>query len=177
MSALIIDGKAVAAQVRAEVAERVERLAGMGKQVGLATVQVGEDPASEIYVASKHRAARAAGMESIDIHLPATASQAEVEEQIAALNADPIVDGMILQLPLPAGLDGDRAVEHIDPAKDADGLHPYSLGRLVLSRPAPVAATPQGIMRLLAHYDIDPAGFTDSLFGRRLGIGKLGLRF
>lgn len=172
MSAMIIDGKAVAAQVRAEVAERVERLAGMGKQVGLATVQVGEDPASEIYVASKHRAARTAGMESIDIHLPASASQAEIEEQIAALNADPVVDGMILQLPLPPGLDGDRAVEHIDPAKDADGLHPYSLGRLVLSRPAPVAATPQGIMRLLAHYGIDPAGKRAVIVGRSFLVGR-----
>ncbi|MBT8212622.1 MAG: bifunctional methylenetetrahydrofolate dehydrogenase/methenyltetrahydrofolate cyclohydrolase FolD [Acidimicrobiia bacterium] len=172
MTAQIIDGRAVAAQVRSEVAGRVAALAEIGKSVGLATVMVGDDPASAVYVGSKHRAAEAAGMKSFDVHLPATATQAEVEDAIRALNADPAVDGMILQLPLPEGLDGDAAVEGIDPAKDADGLHPFSLGRLVLSRHAPVAATPQGIMRLLDHYDIAVSGKKAVIVGRSFLVGR-----
>ncbi|NNC74177.1 MAG: bifunctional methylenetetrahydrofolate dehydrogenase/methenyltetrahydrofolate cyclohydrolase FolD [Acidimicrobiia bacterium] len=172
MTAQIIDGRAVAAQVRSEVADRVAALAEIGKSVGLATVMVGDDPASAVYVGSKHRAAEAAGMKSFDVHLPATATQAEVEDAIRALNADPAVDGMILQLPLPEGLDGDAAVEGIDPAKDADGLHPFSLGRLVLSRHAPVAATPQGIMRLLDHYDIAVSGKKAVIVGRSFLVGR-----
>ncbi|MBT8214555.1 MAG: bifunctional 5,10-methylenetetrahydrofolate dehydrogenase/5,10-methenyltetrahydrofolate cyclohydrolase [Acidimicrobiia bacterium] len=172
MTARIIDGKQVAAEVRAEVAREVKALAEDGTTVGLATVLVGADPGSRVYVASKHRAAVAAGMLSVDRHLPETATQQEVESVIRELNADPGVSGMILQLPLPDGLDGDAAVEIIDPAKDADGLHPFSLGRLLLSRPAPVAATPQGIMRLLDHYDIETPGKKAVIVGRSFLVGR-----
>lgn len=176
MSAQILSGKEVAAAVRREVATRVAALAERGKSVGLGTVLVGADAASEVYVRSKHRAAAKAGMLSFDRKLPATASQGDVEEAVRSLNADPQVDGMIVQLPLPAGLDGNRAVAAIDPAKDADGLHPYNLGLLVLERGHLQPATPTGIMRVLEHYEIDVAGKLAVIVGRSFLVGKpLGL--
>jgi methylenetetrahydrofolate dehydrogenase (NADP+)/methenyltetrahydrofolate cyclohydrolase len=158
--------------VRTEVAERVAALAARGTTVGLATVMVGDDPGSEIYVRNKHRAAVAAGMLSFDHHLGADAGQDEVEDLVRSLNADDRVDGMIVQLPLPDGLDGNRAVETIDPAKDADGLHPHSLGLLVLGRKGPVPATPQGIMRVLDHYGITVAGKLAVIVGRSILVGR-----
>ncbi len=140
--------------------------------MGLATLMVGDDPASAVYVRNKHKAAETAGMISIDRHLPATATQADVAAAIAELNADSRVDGMILQLPLPGDLDGPRAVETIDPAKDADGLHPFSLGRLVQQQSGPVAATPQGVMRMLAHYGIETAGRRAVVVGRSFLVGR-----
>jgi methylenetetrahydrofolate dehydrogenase (NADP+)/methenyltetrahydrofolate cyclohydrolase len=176
LSALVLSGKDVAAAVRADVGDRVAALAARGKTVGLATVLVGADPASEVYVRGKHRAASEAGMLSFDHKLPATASQQEVESLVEALNAAPEVDGMIVQLPLPGGLDGNRAVERIDPAKDADGLHPHNLGLLVLDRPGPRPATPSGIMRILAHYDLETSGKTAVVVGRSFLVGRpLGL--
>lgn len=172
MTARILSGRDVAAVVRAEVADRVAALAKRGHTPGLATVLVGDDPASEIYVRNKHRAARSVGMESYDHHLPATASQEDVVAFIRDLNADPAVSGMILQLPLPSGLDGEGAVEEIDPAKDADGLHPFNLGLLILDRPAPRPATPSGIMRILNHYGIDTSGRTAVVVGRSFLVGR-----
>ena len=172
MSALILSGSTVAAAVRSEVADRVAALNQRGQRVGLATVLVGDDPGSQIYVRSKHRAAEAAGIVSIDRRLPATASQLEVEAAIAELNVDERVTGMIVQLPLPDGLDGGAAVETVDPAKDADGLHPFNLGRLVLSRPAPLPATPSGIMRILDYYGIETAGKTAVIVGRSFLVGR-----
>lgn len=172
MSAEILSGKEVAAAVRAEVAEQIAGLGRRGKGVGLATLLVGDDPASHVYVRNKHRAAQAVGMASIDRNLAASASQADVEAAIDELNRDAAVDGMILQLPLPDGLDGKVAVERIDPAKDADGLHPFSLGQLVLDQPAPRPATPSGIMRILSHYDIAIAGRTAVIVGRSFLVGR-----
>jgi methylenetetrahydrofolate dehydrogenase (NADP+)/methenyltetrahydrofolate cyclohydrolase len=172
LSALILSGKDVATAVRADVAERVAALADRGKPVGLATVLVGADPASQIYVRNKHKAAIKAGMLSFDEHLPADASQREVEGLIGRLNEDPEVDGMIVQLPLPDGLDGNQAVETIDPAKDADGLHPYNLGLLVLERSGPRPATPSGVMSILEHYGYELSGKLAVVVGRSFLVGR-----
>lgn len=172
MSALILSGKDVSVAVRSEVAQRVAALGQKGRSVGLATVLVGDDAASKVYVRNKHRAAEAAGMMSFDRHLPGTASQADVQAVVAELNADESVDGMIVQLPLPDGLDGEGAVEMVDPRKDADGLHPFNLGQLVLSRPGPVPATPGGIMRILSYYGIETSGRTAVIVGRSFLVGR-----
>ena len=172
MSALILSGKEVSTAVRTSVAERVAALGQKGRTVGLATVVVGDDAASKVYVRNKHRAAEAAGMLSFDRHLPVSASQDDVEATVAELNADERVDGMIVQLPLPGGLDGEAAVERVDPRKDADGLHPFNLGQLVLSRPGPVPATPAGIMRILDYYGIQTAGRTAVIVGRSFLVGR-----
>jgi methylenetetrahydrofolate dehydrogenase (NADP+) / methenyltetrahydrofolate cyclohydrolase len=172
LSARVLSGKEVAAVVRTDVAERVAALASRGKSVGLATVMVGDDPASAVYVRGKHRAAEAAGMLSFDHHLPASSTQEEVEALVASLNADPSVDGMIVQLPLPDGLDGNRAVEALAHAKDADGLHPHNLGLLVLDRPGPVPATPGGVMRILEHYGIETRGELAVVVGRSFLVGR-----
>jgi methylenetetrahydrofolate dehydrogenase (NADP+)/methenyltetrahydrofolate cyclohydrolase len=172
LSATILSGTEVAAVVRAEVAADVAELGRRGRTVGLATLMVGDDPASAVYVRGKHRAADAVGMRSIDVHLEASASQAEVEAAVAGLNADPSVDGMIVQLPLPDGLDATGALEAIDPAKDADGLHPYNLGRLLLDLPGPRPATPRGVMRLLDHYGVAIAGKLAVVLGRSFLVGR-----
>jgi methylenetetrahydrofolate dehydrogenase (NADP+) / methenyltetrahydrofolate cyclohydrolase len=172
LSATILFGNESAAMVRTEVADRVAALKAQHHSVGLATVMVGDDPASKIYVRNKHRAAEEAGMVSIDRTLPASVTQADVEGVIEELNADHAVAGMILQLPLPRGLDGEAAVERIDPAKDADGLHPFNLGRLVLSEPGPLPATPGGIMRLLQHYSIETSGKVAVVVGRSFLVGR-----
>ncbi len=168
----MLSGKEVATVVRAEVKERVAALAEMGRTVGLATVLVGEDAASQVYVRGKHRAATEAGMLSFDRTLPADTTQDKVEDLIRELNEDPQVDGMIVQLPLPDGLDGNQAVELIAPAKDADGLHPDSLGRLVLDRPGPRPATPAGIMRILSHYEVETSGKLAVVIGRSFLVGR-----
>ncbi len=172
MSALILSGRDVSAAVLAGVRDSVAALNQRGRTVGLATVQVGDDSASKIYVRNKHRAAEAAGMLSLDRQLPVTASQADVEAVVTELNADDRVDGMIVQLPLPAGLNDEAAVEMVDPSKDADGLHPFNLGQLVLSRPGPIPATPGGIMRILDHYGIQTSGATAVIVGRSLLVGR-----
>ena len=172
MSARVLSGKEVATVVRGEVKERVAALADKGRSVGLATVLVGEDAASQVYVRGKHKAATAAGMLSFDRTLPADTTQDKVEALIQELNEDPQVDGMIVQLPLPDGLDGNRAVELIAPAKDADGLHPDSLGRMVLDRPGPRPATPAGIMRILSHYEIETSGKLAVVIGRSFLVGR-----
>jgi methylenetetrahydrofolate dehydrogenase (NADP+)/methenyltetrahydrofolate cyclohydrolase len=172
LSAEILSGKDVAAALRAEVAERVTALAGKGHSVGLATVLVGEDPASQIYVRSKHRAAEKAGMLSFDHQLPADASQEQLERLVATLNRKRDVSGIIVQLPLPAGLDGNSAVAAIDPSKDADGLHPHNLGLLTLERAALRPATPSGIMRILQHYGVVTDGKLALVIGRSFLVGK-----
>ncbi|VAW02286.1 Methenyltetrahydrofolate cyclohydrolase / Methylenetetrahydrofolate dehydrogenase (NADP+) [hydrothermal vent metagenome] len=158
--------------MRAEVAEQVAALNGRGKTVGLATVLVGDDPASHVYVRNKHRAAEKAGMISIDVNLPADVSQEEVIAAVHTLNGDDRVDGMIVQLPLPSGLDGNAAVEAVLPAKDADGLHPYNLGLLILDRPGPRPATPSGVLRILEHYGITTSGKRAVVIGRSFLVGR-----
>jgi methylenetetrahydrofolate dehydrogenase (NADP+)/methenyltetrahydrofolate cyclohydrolase len=172
LTATILSGTEVAALVRAEVSQRVEALRRRDRSVGLATVMVGDDPASAIYVRNKHRAAQEVGMESYDHHLAASVTQSEVESLIAALNRDDRVDGMVVQMPLPNGLDGNRAVETVDPAKDADGLHPYNLGLLVLERAGPRPATPTGIMRILEQYDVPTVGRLAVIVGRSFLVGR-----
>jgi methylenetetrahydrofolate dehydrogenase (NADP+) / methenyltetrahydrofolate cyclohydrolase len=172
MAARILSGKEVAAAVEAEVAGRVAALAARGKTVGLATVLVGEDPASQVYVRGKHRAAARVGMVSFDHALPAAVPAAELAALIDRLNADPAVDGILLQMPLPAGLDPLPFVERIDPAKDADGLHPANLGRLVLGRPGLRPATPSGILRLLDYYRIETRGAFVVVVGRSFLVGR-----
>jgi methylenetetrahydrofolate dehydrogenase (NADP+)/methenyltetrahydrofolate cyclohydrolase len=140
--------------------------------VGLATVLVGEDPASQVYVRAKHRAAARMGMRSFDHTLPAGTPAADLVGLIDRLNADPEVDGMLLQMPLPGGLDPLPFLERIDPSKDADGLHPVNLGRLMLGRPGLRPATPAGILRLLDHYGVETRGAFVVVVGRSFLVGR-----
>jgi methylenetetrahydrofolate dehydrogenase (NADP+) / methenyltetrahydrofolate cyclohydrolase len=176
VSATIIDGKAVAADVKADLRGRVEKLREAGVVPGLGTVLVGNDPGSLAYVAGKHRDCAQVGITSIRRDLPATASQADVEAVVDELNADPTCTGYIVQLPLPAGIAANAILERIDPDKDADGLHPTNLGRLVLGQPAPLPCTPEGVLVLLRRYDISVAGAEVVVVGRSINVGRpLGL--
>jgi methylenetetrahydrofolate dehydrogenase (NADP+) / methenyltetrahydrofolate cyclohydrolase len=176
MTATILDGKATGAQIRADLEVRVAALRERGVQPGLATVLVGDDPASHSYVAMKHRDCAAIGINSIQRELPATASQAEVEAVVAELNADPACHGYIVQLPLPKGLDEVRILEAVDPDKDADGLHPVNLGRLVLNEPAPLPCTPHGVIVLLRRFGVELDGAEVVVVGRGITVGRpLGL--
>jgi methylenetetrahydrofolate dehydrogenase (NADP+)/methenyltetrahydrofolate cyclohydrolase len=172
LSAQILSGKDVAASVKTRVREEVADLAAAGRKVGLATLLVGDDPASHVYVGHKHRDAESVGITSIDIKLPAAATQGEVLGAIDELNARQDVTGMIVQLPLPAGLDDEEAVERVLPSKDADGLHPFNLGRLILGQPAPLPATPSGIMAMLDYYGIETAGKMAVIVGRSFLVGR-----
>jgi methylenetetrahydrofolate dehydrogenase (NADP+)/methenyltetrahydrofolate cyclohydrolase len=172
MSAILLDGEAVAARIRDEVAERVERLRQEGFGVGLGTVLVGDDVPSERYVALKHEDSASVGIYSVGEHLPATASQAEVLDVIAGFNADPKVSAFLVQLPLPPGLDEEQALLAVDPAKDVDGLHPVNLGRLVLGTPGPLPCTPAGIVELLHAYDVPVEGRHVAIIGRGVTIGR-----
>ncbi|MBB5871570.1 methylenetetrahydrofolate dehydrogenase (NADP+)/methenyltetrahydrofolate cyclohydrolase [Allocatelliglobosispora scoriae] len=176
MTATILDGKATAAAVKDELRSRVTALAARGITPGLATVLVGDDPGSRAYVAGKHRDCAEVGIASIRVDLPADATQAQVEAAVAELNADPACTGFIVQLPLPRGLDENRVLELIDPAKDADGLHPISLGRLVLGVAAPLPCTPLGIVELLRRYGVPLDGAEVVVVGRGTTVGRpLGL--
>ena len=176
MTATILDGKATAAAVKADLAARVAALRERGITPGLATVLVGDDPGSRWYVNAKHKDCAEVGIASIRVDMPATATQAEVEEQVRRLNDDPAVTGYIVQLPLPKGLDSNRVLEIMDPAKDADGLHPMNLGRLVLGIEAPLPCTPRGIVELLRAYDVPIAGAEVCIVGRGITVGRpLGL--
>ena len=157
---------------RAEIAGRVGALAADGVRVGLATLLVGDDPASHTYVRGKHRAAEEAGIRSFDHRLAATATQNEVEATIDRLNDADDVNGFIVQLPLHDGLDSRKVVERIAPGKDADGLHPFNLGRLALDAPGPRPATPSGILRLLDHFEIDTRGRRVVIVGRSVLVGR-----
>jgi methylenetetrahydrofolate dehydrogenase (NADP+) / methenyltetrahydrofolate cyclohydrolase len=176
MTATILDGKATAKTIREDLTSRVARLAQAGITPGLGTVLVGEDPGSIAYVAGKHRDCAQVGIYSIRKDLPADATQQQVEDAVAELNADPACTGFLVQLPLPAGLDAQRVLGLIDPAKDADGLQPVNLGKLVLGEPGPVPGTPKGIVTLLRHYDVPIAGADVTVIGRGITVGRaLGL--
>jgi methylenetetrahydrofolate dehydrogenase (NADP+)/methenyltetrahydrofolate cyclohydrolase len=176
MTARILDGKATAAVIKEDLARRAKELARRGIVPGLGTVLVGTDPGSVSYVNGKHRDSAQVGIASIRRELPATASQAEVEALVDELNADPACTGYLVQLPLPAGLDAQRVLHRIDPDKDADGLHPVNLGRLVLGEPGPVPGTPEGIVELLRRFDVPIAGADVTVIGRGITVGRtLGL--
>ncbi|KJQ56068.1 bifunctional methylenetetrahydrofolate dehydrogenase/methenyltetrahydrofolate cyclohydrolase [Microbacterium sp. SA39] len=176
MTAVVLDGKAASAEIRAELTERVAALKAKGITPGIATVLVGADPASQLYVGMKHRQSEAIGMNSIQRELPGDATQADVEALIDELNADPACHGYIVQLPLPKHIDTDAILERIDPAKDADGLHPTNLGRLVLNVNAPIhtplPCTPRGVIELLLRNDYDLKGKHVVVVGRGVTIGR-----
>lgn len=173
MTAIVLDGAATATRVKEAVAQRAEAfLATHGRRPGLGTILVGDDGPSQSYVALKHKACAEYGLHSAQIHLPQTASQQDVLDAIHSFNADGAVDAYIVQLPLPKGLDEGAALLAIDPDKDADGLHPVNLGRLVMSAPGPVPCTPNGIVELLAAYDVPVEGKHVVVIGRGLTIGR-----
>ena len=176
MTAQKLDGAATAAAIKGELAERVAALAQRGVEPGLGTVLVGDDPGSRAYVAGKHRDCAEVGIASIRVDLPGTASQAEVEEAVDRLNADPACTGYIVQLPLPRGVDTNAVLERVDPAKDADGLHPTNLGRLVLRVNEPVTSplpcTPRAVVELVRRYGIELAGADVVVVGRGTTVGR-----
>lgn len=176
MTAQLLDGKATAAAIKDDLKHRVGRLAELGVVPGLGTVLIGEDPGSVSYVAGKHRDCAQVGIASIREHHPSDISQDFLEQRIDSLNRDPACTGFIVQLPLPKHLDTHRAIELVDPAKDADGLHPMNLGRLVHMDTAPLPCTPRGIVELLRAYDIELAGAEVCVIGRGVTVGRpLGL--
>ena len=176
MTATILDGVATAARVKAELKVRVDSLLARGVRPGLATVLVGDDPGSHAYVGGKHRDCAEVGIASIRVDLPANSTQQQVEDAVRALNADPAVTGYIVQLPLPSGLDSNRVLELMDPAKDADGLHPINLGRLVLGVPGPLPCTPHGSVVLLEEFGVPIRGAEVVVVGRGVTVGRpLGL--
>lgn len=176
MTAQILDGRAVADAIKGELAVRVRALAARGVRPGLGTVLVGDDPGSRSYVAMKHRDCAEVGIESIRVDLPVDATTEQVAEAITGLNEDPACTGYIVQLPLPRHLDENAMLALIDPAKDADGLHPINLGRLVLNEPGPLPCTPRGIVELLRRHGVPLAGAEVCVIGRGVTVGRpLGL--
>jgi methylenetetrahydrofolate dehydrogenase (NADP+)/methenyltetrahydrofolate cyclohydrolase len=169
MAATIIDGKALALKVRAQVADEV---AAFGEPVCLATVLVGDDPASHVYVGSKHKASSEAGIDSRDHRFPEATPESEILELLEDLNADDAVDGILVQLPLPAHMDEANVTRAVDPAKDVDGFHPLNAGRLYLGEPLHVPATPLGVMRMLAEYEVELKGADAVVIGRSEIVGK-----
>jgi methylenetetrahydrofolate dehydrogenase (NADP+)/methenyltetrahydrofolate cyclohydrolase len=172
MTARTLDGRAVAARIQAELTDQVERLARAGARPGLAAVLVGDDEASHIYVAAKQRAAARWGVDSRKVALPADATQPQVLETVAALNADPLVHGIIVQLPLPEGLDPVQVQEAIDPGKDVDGLHPWNEGRLLRGDPGLAPCTAVGIVELLRREKVQVEGTHVVIVGRGLLVGR-----
>lgn len=169
----LLDGKALAQQIQADLTQQVQSLQGKaGRPPGLAVLMVGDNPASAAYVRGKERACAKVGIASFGKHYPADASQAELEREIQALNQDDRVDGILVQLPLPAHLDSVALLNQIDPDKDADGLHPTNLGRLVRGEPGLRSCTPAGVMRLLEAYEIEPKGKQAVVLGRSILVGK-----
>lgn len=176
MSAQILDGKAVASAIKADLANRVSALKSQGITPGLGTILVGDDPGSHSYVGGKHRDCQEVGINSIRIDLPQSATQQDVMAAIAELNASKECTGYIVQLPLPNGINTQAVLEAIDPAKDADGLHPLNLGRLVSGYEAPLPCTPRAIVAMLDHYKISTKGADVTVIGRGLTVGRpLGL--
>ena len=176
VTAQTLDGTATAKAIKSELATRVARLREQGITPGLGTVLVGNDPGSRWYVNGKHKDCAEVGIESIRVELPEVASQAEIEEAVVGLNQDPACTGYIVQLPLPRGRDENRVLGLIDPAKDADGLHPTNLGWLVLGNEAPLPCTPYGIVELLRRHDVPIAGADVVVVGRGVTVGRpLGL--
>ncbi|MFI0739627.1 bifunctional methylenetetrahydrofolate dehydrogenase/methenyltetrahydrofolate cyclohydrolase [Streptomyces sp. NPDC021100] len=172
MTAQILDGKATAAAIKSELSTRVEALKAKGVTPGLGTLLVGDDPGSKWYVAGKHRDCAQVGIGSIQRELPATATQEEIEAVVRELNENPDCTGYIVQLPLPKGIDTNRVLELMDPAKDADGLHPMSLGRLVLNETAPLPCTPNGIIELLRRHGVEINGAHVVVVGRGITVGR-----
>ncbi|GGP60477.1 bifunctional methylenetetrahydrofolate dehydrogenase/methenyltetrahydrofolate cyclohydrolase [Streptomyces sp. L500] len=172
MTAQILDGKATAAAIKSELSTRVQALKARGITPGLGTILVGEDPGSQKYVAGKHRDCAEVGIASIQRELPATATQEEIEAVVRELNEDPACTGYIVQLPLPKGIDENRVLGLMDPAKDADGLHPTNLGHLVLNEPAPLPCTPNGIITLLRRHGVEINGAEVVVVGRGVTIGR-----
>jgi methylenetetrahydrofolate dehydrogenase (NADP+)/methenyltetrahydrofolate cyclohydrolase len=170
--AQVLDGKAAAAAIKSELAVRVAALRERGIVPGLGTLLVGDDPGSRWYVNAKHKDCAEIGIESIRRELPATATQAEVEAAVDELNADPACTLYIVQLPLPKGIDENAVIGRIDPAKDADGLHPTNLGWLVLGKDAPLPCTPRGIVELLRRNDVAIAGQHVVVVGRGITVGR-----
>ena len=176
MSAQILDGKALAKKIKTELAAEVIKLKALGKSPGLGTVLVGDDPGSHSYVSGKHRDCHEVGINSIRVDLPANASENDVLAAIKDLNASKECTGYIVQLPLPRGINSQKVLEAIDPDKDADGLHPLNLGRLVSGEDAPLPCTPRGIVELLRHYGVAIDGAEVTIIGRGLTVGRpLGL--
>lgn len=176
MTAQLLDGKALAATIKAELTDRVAALVERGVRPGLGTILVGEDPGSRSYVAGKHRDCAQVGIASIQVELPASISAAELGQKIDELNTDPACTGYLIQLPLPGSLDDTWALSLVDPAKDADGLHPVNLGRLVLGAPGPLPCTPRGIVELLRRNGVVIGGAEVCLIGRGTTVGRpLGL--
>ncbi len=173
---MILDGKATATAVKADLRVRVDALKALGITPGLGTVLVGDDPGSHAYVGGKHKDCAEVGINSIRVDMPENSTQGEVDAQIARLNVDPSVTGYIVQLPLPKHLDSNRVLELMDPNKDADGLHPMNLGRLVLGVDAPLPCTPRGIVELLRRYNVTIDGAQVCVVGRGVTVGRpLGL--
>jgi len=171
--ALLLDGKAVAAKVRAEVAQRAAAFAARhGRRPGLAVMQVGQDPASSVYVRNKRRSSLEAGIESFAYDLPSTASEAEILARVAALNHDERVDGILVQLPLPKGVNADRIMDSVDPAKDVDGFHPLNTGLLAQKRPRLRPCTPFGVIRLAQEYGIALTGKSATVVGASNIVGR-----
>jgi methylenetetrahydrofolate dehydrogenase (NADP+)/methenyltetrahydrofolate cyclohydrolase len=168
LTATLMEGRPLAERIRAQVAEDVRELGA----IGLATVQVGEDEASTIYLRLKHRAASEVEIVSVDRKLPHTISEDDVLEEVAALNADDAIDGILVQLPLPDHIDEARVIAAVDPVKDVDGFHPFNAGQLYLGRPTHVPATPLGVMALLAEYRIPLDGARAVVVGRSTIVGK-----
>lgn len=176
MSAIILDGKAQAAIIKNDLSKRISVLKQRGINPGLGTILVGEDPGSHAYVGGKHRDCAEVGINSIRIDLPSNATQQQVTDAITHLNTDSNCTGFIVQLPLPNDLDSNLALEQIDPRKDADGLHPVNLGKLVLGENAPLPCTPRGIIELLRAYKIELNGANIVIIGRGVTVGRpLGL--
>lgn len=176
IAATILDGKAMAGLLKAEVGRDIAKLSALGIRPGLAVALVGEDPASNVYVSSKVKACNELGIQSAMEHLPAETTQAELLALIDRWNADPKIDGILVQLPLPKGIDVNAVVDHVHPSKDVDGFHPHNLGLLVSGRPGLVACTPAGIMKMLAIYGRQsgwtPAGKRAVVLGRSITVGK-----
>jgi len=176
MTAQILDGWATAREIHEDLTKRVTALRERGTVPGLGTILVGDDPGSHAYVSMKHRDCAKVGIHSIDLRLPATATQEEVEAAVEQLNADPACHAYLVQLPLPKGLDEFRVLERIDQAKDADGLHPLSLGKLVLGEATPLPCTPYGVVVLLRRFGVELNGAEVVVIGRGTTVGRpLGL--
>jgi methylenetetrahydrofolate dehydrogenase (NADP+) / methenyltetrahydrofolate cyclohydrolase len=176
MTAKLVSGKALAAEIKTDLSERVRALIEQGVTPGLGTVLVGDDPASRSYVAGKHRDCQQVGIASIQVEMPAATSAPELEAKIAELNADPACTGFLVQIPLPGSLDDGWALGLVDPGKDVDGLHPTNLGRLVLGRPGPLPCTPRAIVEILRRQGIELSGQVVCVIGRGTTVGRpLGL--
>ena len=172
MAAQLLDGERVAQRIKMELAERAARLTANGRTPGLGTLLVGDNPSSVRYVEMKVEECKEIGVQSFDVHLPASATQAEIEAVVDAFNANPDVHSILVQLPLPDGIDEEQVLFRVNPAKDVDGLHPTNLGRLVMGVPGPLPCTPAGIVELLAEYRVPVEGKHVVIIGRGLTIGR-----